>query len=42
VTGTGKSEPAGMTFPGAYKPNDPGIFYNLYYGPNAYVSIASS
>ena len=31
MRGTGTAEPAGVTFPGAYKPNDPGILYNLYY-----------
>jgi lytic cellulose monooxygenase (C1-hydroxylating) len=38
VTGTGKAEPEDVTFPGGYKPNDPGILNNIYYGPNAYVS----
>lgn len=32
VTGsTGSSVPSGVSFPGAYKTNDPGIVFNLYY-----------
>jgi lytic cellulose monooxygenase (C1-hydroxylating) len=38
ITGDGNAEPAGVTFPGGYQPNDPGILNNIYYGPNAYVS----
>ncbi|KAF4313397.1 hypothetical protein SLS57_009457 [Botryosphaeria dothidea] len=29
--GTGSSVPSGVSFPGAYKTNDPGIVFNLYY-----------
>ncbi|KAH7054230.1 glycoside hydrolase [Macrophomina phaseolina] len=29
--GTGSSVPSGVRFPGAYKTNDPGILFNLYY-----------
>ena len=31
VTGGGSSNPAGVSFPGAYKASDPGIKFNLYY-----------
>jgi hypothetical protein len=40
VTGTGTSTPPGVKFPGAYKPTDPGILDNIYYGPNRYVWYA--
>jgi len=30
VTGGGNALPAGVSFPGAYKTNDPGILYSLY------------
>ncbi|KAF2673860.1 hypothetical protein BT63DRAFT_476317 [Microthyrium microscopicum] len=36
VTGTGTTTPAGVRFPGAYSPKDPGILYDLYYGANTY------
>ncbi|EOD52980.1 putative glycoside hydrolase family 61 protein [Neofusicoccum parvum UCRNP2] len=35
--GTGTSVPSGVSFPGAYKTDDPGIVFNLYYPtPTAY------
>lgn len=30
VTGGGSANPSGVSFPGAYKTNDPGILFNLY------------
>jgi hypothetical protein len=30
VTGSGTAQPAGVTFPGAYKTRDPGIYFDLY------------
>jgi lytic cellulose monooxygenase (C1-hydroxylating) len=32
VLGSGSAMPPGVKFPGGYKPNDPGILYNLYSG----------
>ncbi|TGZ78401.1 hypothetical protein EX30DRAFT_343302 [Ascodesmis nigricans] len=32
ITGSGSAKPAGVKFPGAYKPTDPGIFVNIYAG----------
>ncbi|KAJ2390435.1 hypothetical protein H4S02_001862 [Coemansia sp. RSA 2611] len=36
VTGTGTAVPAGVAIPGAYKPDDPGIHYNLWDGLKTY------
>jgi len=30
ISGTGKSNPAGVTIPGVYAATDPGIFFNIY------------
>jgi cellulase len=30
VTGSGTAKPAGVKFPGAYKPRDPGIYFDIY------------
>lgn len=36
MTGKGDARPAGAKFPGAYKPRDPGIYYDLYRGDTTY------
>jgi hypothetical protein len=36
VTGSGTVEPEGVTFPGAYKPRDAGIYFDLYRGNKEY------
>lgn len=38
VTGGGSSNPAGVSFPGAYKASDPGIQINIYQQMNKYVA----
>jgi len=35
-TGSGTSEPAGVTFPGGYKQGEPGIYFDLYRGAKEY------
>jgi hypothetical protein len=30
IEGSGTAEPAGVTFPGAYKKDDPGLTFKLY------------
>ncbi|TFK95139.1 glycosyl hydrolase family 61-domain-containing protein [Pterulicium gracile] len=32
VTGGGSLNPSGLSFPGTYKQNDPGILFNVYQG----------
>jgi len=41
TTSSGNALPEGVKFPGAYKAADPGIRYNLYFGPNQYVCIGA-
>ncbi|KAF2000286.1 lytic polysaccharide monooxygenase [Amniculicola lignicola CBS 123094] len=36
VGGTGSKTPATVSFPGAYKQNDPGVLFNLYSGAKTY------
>ena len=38
VTGGGSTVPAGVSLPGAYSANDPGILINIYQQLNAYTS----
>ncbi|KAF2876380.1 glycosyl hydrolase family 61-domain-containing protein [Massariosphaeria phaeospora] len=38
VTGGGSSNPAGVTFPGAYKASDPGVQINIYQQMSEYVA----
>jgi len=35
ITGSGTAKPAGVAFPGAYTPTDPGILFNIYASPMA-------
>jgi len=35
ISGTGQKTPAGVQFPGAYSPTDPGILFNIYATPMA-------
>jgi Auxiliary Activity family 9 (formerly GH61) len=49
VLGNGTAAPEGVTFPGAYKASDPGLFFSPYYGEGSgvehnskYVSIGDS
>ncbi|KAL0574485.1 hypothetical protein V5O48_007460 [Marasmius crinis-equi] len=35
VTGGGSLNPSGLSFPGTYKSNDPGILFNVYQGDAA-------
>lgn len=41
ISSSGNAVPEGVKFPGAYKATDAGIKYNLYVGPNQYVSFQS-
>lgn len=41
VINGGTAEPTGVTFPGGYQWNDPGILDNIYYGVNRYVGFPS-
>jgi lytic cellulose monooxygenase (C1-hydroxylating) len=36
VTGSGTATPAGVTFPGAYKPTDPGVVFDIYLNKTEY------
>ncbi|KAF2420971.1 glycoside hydrolase, partial [Tothia fuscella] len=36
VTGNGTAVPVGVTFPGAYKPTDPGLVFGLYVNKTSY------
>jgi len=38
VGGSADKTPATVSFPGAYKQNDPGVIYNLYGGSKTYTA----
>jgi cellulase len=38
ITGSGTTNPSGVSFPGAYKASDPGILINIYQKLTKYVS----
>ena len=42
VTGSGSTNPSGLTFPGAYKATDPGIQINIYQQLSTYVAPGPS